>query len=330
MGVNTSMFCSIRKKTMSKKVLKRIGLATLILFIIGNFIVYNHVYRFTHFSDNVKNKTKKPEKLSILEKLNTVFMGIRIPKPKNEAKPIRNYETFTIKSKEDLEAWHIEIPEDKGIVIMFHGYSSSKSNLLEYSEEFNKKGYSTLLVDFMGSGGSTGNMTTIGFEESKDVKAAYELIKIKYPNKEIVLFGCSMGAASIMKSIKDYEINPDKIILECPFGSFEETTKKRFQAMNLPSFPFTDLLMIHGRIQLGFNPYTHNAIEYVKKIKVPTLLLIGRKDERVSMNSIEKIYQNLNGTKELGIMENSEHEVYLNDDSEEWHKFVDNFLKNKN
>ena len=314
---------------MSKKVLKRIGLIALTLFIIGNFIVYNHVYRFTHFSDTVNDKTTKPEELSKLEKLNTVFMGVRIPKPENETKPIRNYETFTIKSTEELEVWYIEIPEDKGIVVMFHGYSSSKSSLLEYSEEFNKKGYSTLLVDFMGSGGSTGNLTTIGFEESKDVKEVYQLVKAQYPNKEIILFGCSMGAASIMKSIRDYKINPDKIILECPFGSFEETTKKRFQAMNLPSFPFTDLLMIHGRIQLVFNPYKHNPIEYAKEIKVPTLLLLGRKDDRVSMNSIEKIYQNLSGTKKLGILENSGHEVYLNDDREEWHSFVDEFLRKK-
>ncbi len=299
---------------------------TLVLLIAGNFIAYNHVYKFTHFSESGKDKTKKPEELSITEKLNALFMGVNIPKPQNETTPEGIYETFTLKSHEDLEAWYIEIPEDKGKVILFHGYSSSKSSLLEYSEEFNKKGYSTLLVDFMGSGGSTGNTTTIGYEESHDVKVAYEFMRKRGPNEKIILFGCSMGAVSIMKSLRDHTLKPDKIILECPFGSFKNTTKKRFQAMNLPSFPFTDLLLIHGGIQLGFNPYKHNPIEYAKKIKVPTLLLFGAKDDRVSKESIEKIYENLQGQKKLGILEKSEHGTFLDDDRKKWHRLIDEFL----
>ena len=312
----------------NKKVLKRIAIVAFIFFCIGNFIVYNHVYRFTHFSESVKNKTKRPEELSFLEKMQTMVMGVSIPKPENKTEPDRNYETILLKSKEDLEAWYIEVPDAKGVVIMFHGYSSSKSSLLEYAEEFNAKAYSTLLVDFMGSGGSTGQLTTIGFEESTDVKTAYEFVRERNTNKEIVLFGCSMGAVSIMKSIVDYNIEPHKIILECPFGSFKETTKTRFQAMGLPSFPFVDLLMIHGSIQLGFNPYKHKPIDYAKEITTPTLLLFGEKDERVSMQSIEEIFANLNGIKKLGIMKNSGHEIYLNDDRETWNALLDEFLKN--
>jgi len=131
----------------------------------------------------------------------------------------------------------------------------------------------------------------------------------------------------LVASIRDYEITPEKIIIECPFGSFKNTTKKRFEAMNLPSFPFTDLLMIHGGIQLGFNPYKHNPTEYAKKIKVPTLLLFGAKDDRVSRESIEEIYKNLQGQKKLGILENSEHEIYLNNDRQNWNEMVDDFLK---
>jgi len=314
---------------MVKKNLKRIGYITFFMIIIGNFIVYNHVYRFTHFFDAEVEKTKRPEKLNIIDKLKTVFMGVRIPKPKNESTPRVKYETIILKSQEDLEAWYIEVPNNKGKIIMFHGYSSSKSGLLAYSEAFNNKGYSTLLVDFMGSGGSTGNLTTIGLQESHDVKSAYEFVKKQYPDDQIILFGCSMGAVSIMKSLLDFKIKPEKIILECPFGRFKNTTKNRFDVMNLPAFPFTDLLLIHGGIQLDFNLYNHNPTEYAKKIKVPTLLLFGEKDERVSKASIEEIYKNLQGEKTLGILANSEHEVYLNDDRTKWNEFVDGFLMSR-
>ena len=100
--------------------------------------------------------------------------------------------------------------------------------------------------------------------------------------------------------------------------------------MNIPSFPFTDLLLIHGGIQLGFNPYKHNPIEYAKNIKIPTLLLFGKKDKRVSLKSIEDIYKNIQGPKMIGILKNSEHEIYLNDDSKDWHKFISGFLNDIN
>jgi len=312
---------------MSKKIKKRrIGLAILVLLFIANFIIYNQAYRFTHFSETEIEKTKRPEELNTFEKVQTLFLGINIPKPKNVDVPERAYETIHLESHEKLETWHVKIPNPKGTIIMFHGYSSSKSELLGYSEEFNKKRYSTFLVDFMGSGGSSGYTTTVGFKESRDVKEAYEYILKETAESEIIVFGSSMGAVSIMKSIADYKIEPDKIIIECPFGSFKKTTQKRFEAMNLPAFPLANLLIFYGGLQLGFNAFQHNPTEYAKEIKLPTLLLYGAKDARVTRAEIDEIYKNLNGKKVLGIMENSEHEIYLNDDSEKWNKMIDEFI----
>jgi len=307
--------------------IKRIGWIFLGLILVGNIITYNQAYHFTHFSETEKVKTKSPEELNIFEKAQTLLLGISVPKPKNVGEPRREYETIKLQSYEELEAWDVKIPNSKGTIIMFHGYSSSKSGLLQYSEEFNNKGYSTLLVDFMGSGGSSGNITTVGFKESRDVKVAYEYIKNRNDAGDIILFGCSMGAVSIMKSIVDYKISPSKIILECPFGSFKKTTENRFEAMKLPTFPLANLLMVYGGLQLGFNPFGHKPTDYAKAIKLPTLLIYGAKDARVTRIEIDEIYKNLQGDKALGIMENSGHEVYLNDDSARWNKLIDEFIE---
>ena len=311
---------------MKRKNLKKLGWGLMILFLIGNFIVYNHAYKFTHFIDSKFEKTNRPEKLSFSQKLNAILLGIKIPKPINTKLPSKDYQTITLNSFETLEGWQITVPNQKGMVILFHGYSSSKASLLPYSEEFNNKGYSTFLIDFMGSGGSTGNTTTIGFKESRDVKAAYDYIKKINPEVEIILFGSSMGAVAIMKAIEKYDLKPSKLIIECPFGSMLTTTKKRFKAMNLPTFPFAEMLLFYGGIQTGFNPFKHKPTEYAKHINIPTLVLYGAKDERVTKTEIEQIYANLHGEKELVIFKNSEHEVYLNDDREDWNKAIDIFF----
>lgn len=299
-----------------------------VFFLLLNMIAYNHAYHFTHFSQQDIARTKRAEELSLIDKLKTLVLGIQIPKPKNELTPTLPYQTVQLKSDENLEAWHINpiTSYHKGTVIMFHGYASCKSGLLPYAMEFNRKGYSVFLVDFMGSGGSSGHTTTIGFKESRDVKAAYDYIKQMNPQMPITLFGSSMGAVAIMKAIADDDLKPAQIILECPFGSMLATTKIRFEAMNVPSFPFAHLLLGYGWIQLGFNPYAHRPTEYAKQIEVPTLLLYGAKDKRVTRAEIEEIYANLNGEKRLTIFDNSEHEIYLNDDRSKWNTVVDQFL----
>jgi len=295
------------------------------LFILANIVFYNHAYSFTHFSKSGK-RTQSPESLPFFEKLTTLFKGVSIPKPQNTTLPSRKYETLFIQSHEKLETWLIEVENHKGIVVLFHGYSSCKSGILNYAEQFNEQGYSTLLVDFMGSGGSEGYQTTIGFLESKDVKVAFDLMKQKYPTENIYLMGSSMGAVAIMKSIQDYAITPDKIILECPFGTMVKTTQKRFEAMNLPSFPFAQILLVYGGFINGFNPFSHQPTEYAKQIDTPTLLMSGKKDGRVTLEEVEEIFGNLTGPKKLKILEKSGHENYLVNEKGNWVETVFGFL----
>ena len=83
-------------------------------------------------------------------------------------------------------------------------------------------------------------------------------------------------------------------------------------------FILADMLLFYGGLQNGFNPYQHKPIEYAKKIDIPTLLLYGEKDERVTIEETKAIYENLSGKKSIAILKNSAHENYLNNDEEHW------------
>lgn len=85
----------------------------------------------------------------------------------------------------------IDTEKSKGTVLLFHGYGGEKSQLIKKSDEFIKLGFSTMLVDFMGSGNSEGNQTTIGYKESEEVKTTFEYIR-QTGEKNIILFGTSM------------------------------------------------------------------------------------------------------------------------------------------
>ena len=308
-----------------KKILRRILWIVLLLFLLMNVSAFMHAYKFTHFSDSVGRKTNDPTSLSFGAKLKALFLGIDNPRPELTTRPSQPYETLQLQSNKIIECWYIRNDSSKGTVVLFHGYGGNKSSMLDKSDVFQKLGYSTLLVDFMGSGGSEGNQTTIGFSEAEQVRTVYEYLK-KNGEDRIVLFGTSMGAVASLRSIYKYGINPNGIIIECPFGTLFNTTKARFKSMGVPTFPMANLLVFWGGIQNGFQGFSHDAEKYAKAVQCPSLLLYGEKDEKVSENDIHEIFDNMKGAKALRIYPNTGHENYLVKNENEWTADVTKFL----
>lgn len=182
--------------------------------------------------------------------------------------------------------------------------------MLDKAAFFDGLGYDCFLVDFMGSGDSEGNTTTVGFKEAEQVKTAFDYLKNKGVHN-IYLFGTSMGAAAIMKTIHDYDLKPKAILIECPFGSMYETVCARFRNIHAPVFPMAGLLVFWGGIQNGFWAFGHNPADYAKKIDCPTLLMYGNRDKNVSREETDAIFTNLQGPKTLKIFELAGHENYL-------------------
>ena len=307
--------------------IKRMIYALVVMMLLMNTVAFIHAYKFTHFTSSDTIKTANPEKLSFSKKLQALFLGVNNPRPKNKSLPESKYETVSLNSNKKIECWHIPVDSSKGTVIIFHGFSGYKSSMLDKSEIFNRLGHSTFLVDFMGSGGSEGNQTTIGYFEAQEVVTAFNYLQQK-GEKNIILFGTSMGAAAIMKALNDSDLQAAAVILECPFGSMLETVQARFKTMKVPSFPMANLLVFWGGVQNNFNAFEHNPEAYSASIHVPALLLYGEKDRNVSRQEIDRIFANLKGKKELKLYPESGHENYLIKYKEDWIKDVTHFLTN--
>jgi len=311
---------------MNKKKRIKKGLWVLaIIFILMNVVAIFHSYKFTRFSTDEQERTKDPKDLSIGKKIKTLIFGVNNPRPENKAFPSTEYQTIKLKSNKEIECWNIKVENAKGTIILFHGFSDSKSSLLGQSDVFNELGYNTFLVDFMGSGGSEGNQTTVGFREAEQVKTCFDhLVENRVEN--IWLFGNSMGAVAIMKAINDYGIKPQGIIIEYPFGTMYQTVCARFKTMNLPAFPMAGLLVFWGGVQNGFWAFSHNPVNYAKKITCPALLFYGAEDVKVSRREIDGIFNNLAGQKKLVVYHKAGHENYLIQYKKKWTREIGQFL----
>jgi uncharacterized protein len=304
--------------------IRKIFWAVAVLFIAVNFIAFMHAYRFTHFTSDGQ-RTPDPAQLSSFSKAKLLFTGISNPKPVNKNIPQTDYTVVKIQIDVKLEGWHFKASPPKGTVILFHGYTGDKSLLLKRAEIFRNAGFSTLLVDLMGSGGSEGLETHLGYTESIEVRDCVNYVQSTGENN-IHLFGTSMGAVAILKALSDYPIDVNSVIIECPFGSMYKTVSARFRMMGVPAFPMAGILTFWGGVQLGFWGFSHNPAEYATQIKTPVLLLFGEKDDRVSMEETSEIFLNLKGDKKLVTYPDLGHDVF-NGNELKWKNDVLEFIR---
>ena len=244
---------------MSGKRWIRRGLWAVAAFVVVlNGVAYFQARSMTHFADT-NHRTESPEKLSLKQKLGTLFSGVSLPRPVLHATPWDYGLEFTgLTIKEDsqitLDAWIIPSPLSNGTVMLFHGYGASMSDLLPEAKAFRGMGYSCWLIDLRGSAGSSGNTTSIGYYEADDVAAAVRAYRDTLP---LILYGNSMGAAAIVRAVAVKGVRPDAIILEGIFDRMLTTVENRFKMMGVPAFPFAQLLVFWGGIDQGYQLNAH-------------------------------------------------------------------------
>jgi pimeloyl-ACP methyl ester carboxylesterase len=313
-----------------KNRIKRWLLILFMLFIMGfavlNVIAYNQAYSMMHFTSN-GTRTRKPEDLSFWTKIRVIINGVNVPRPISQGTPselAHGSRTLLINGPDNitLETWYCDQGEETPLIILFHGYSAKKTNLLSEARIFLGLGVSVLLVDFRGSGGSSESYTTIGMREGDDVSAVVRYANNNLSHSAIILFGQSMGAVAILRAIHEYGVTPDAVILEAVFDTMLNTVRNRFAAMGIPSFPSAQLLIFWGGRQWGFDGFAHNPVDYARSVKCPALFMHGVDDPRAPIVEGRRVFEAVPGPKEFKAFESVRHEAYASIHSNEWKNAV--------
>lgn len=264
--------------------------------------------------------------------LGALLTGVRLPRPVNRATPAEHYlpyetRTISLANGEQLEAWYVPQPQPRGIALMFVGYAGVKEGALTPAAKLYQWGYSSLLVDFRGAGGSSRSDQTLGIREAEDVAVAYAYAQAQWPELPVVLYGVSMGGSAILRAAVVAEVRPAGIILEAVFDNLLTTTRHRFDALGLPGSPASELLLFWGGVQLGANPFAHNPVEYAESVDVPVLLLYGEQDPWILPPEREALAAALKGPVEVVSFPGQGHGgPYVYSDPERWDTAVRAFL----
>lgn len=293
------------------------------LFIAVNLAALMHAGAMTSFTAGGA-KTPPPESLSTLDKVRTLVTGVSLPRPESRRTPadlglVFEHRRFRGNGGHRLEAWYIPADgERRELVLLFHGYAAGKAELLSTAGQLHRLGCPVLMVDFYGSGGSSGSGTTIGYREAGDVAAAFRYARETWPHRIAVLYGVSMGGAAVLRAVATEGVMPGALAAESTFDSLLNTVRARFRAMGLPPSPLAELLVFWGGVREGFNAFSLNPATYAARVTCPALVLHGEGDARVSNAESRRIYEALAGPRRFSAYPGAGHQLLAEADSERW------------
>ena len=229
------------------------------------------------------------------------------------------------------------LPSDEDhhrLAIVVHGHLCCAGEEGFISEMFHRHGFDVLAVDQRAHGKSEGKLITMGQRESEDCLCwAQEMVR-RYPDKEIVLYGASMGGATVcLTSEKELPEQVKCIISDCAYTSAREVFLVELKS-NYSYLPLPKLLIAVGRIwsilRQGFDFYTVSVRDAIKHSKRPMLFIQGEADRLVLPSMGKELYEVHPGPKEYLSVPTAGHNVSYFHDTETYEKrcmdFIDRYF----
>jgi alpha-beta hydrolase superfamily lysophospholipase len=167
----------------------------------------------------------------------------------------------------------------KGLIFYLHGNAGSINSWGEMAPTYTNLNHDVFILDYRGYGKSESSIKSQE-ELFRDVQIAYDSLKNRYDEDEIIVLGFSIGSGPATKLASAN--NPKLLILEAPYFSLIDMMRRRFRI-------FPPLLL----------KYKFRTDEFIKECKMPIVIFHGDQDEVIYYGSSLKLKQLLKETDTL-------------------------------
>jgi len=203
-----------------------------------------------------------------------------------------------------LAAWYT--PPRKGAVILLaHGYGDNRPEWVH--ELLAKKGYGVLAWDARTHGESDGEISTIGYLEVLDVKAALEFALSQPGVEHVGAWGGSMGGATLIRAAANFP-KIEAVWIDSSFTSLDD----EFDYL-VPYPVINPLVKTLAQIETGININEIDPIKDIARISPrPVYIVHGTADTVAPPDAGRKLYEAANEPRFLWEAENVPHlMIYL-------------------
>jgi putative redox protein len=232
---------------------------------------------------------------------------------------------FDFKNKEGIVlSGNLEMPDTtpKAFAIFAHCFTCSKnlSVTSTIARSLAKKGIATLRFDFTGLGNSDGDFSNTNFSSNvEDLISAYKSLEEKYQAPS-VLIGHSLGGAAVLKASMLLDNIKAVVTMGAPSctGHVSHLFSSNLNEILENGEADVELAGRKFKIKKQFLDDLNEAdiLEGLSKQKKAYLIMHSPVDETVSVDHAVKIYQALKHPKSFISLDNADHLLTKNTDSQ--------------
>jgi uncharacterized protein len=178
-----------------------------------------------------------------------------------------------------ITAWYVAPQDNKPVIVYFHGNGGALRLRAGRFKKLIGSGIGLVALEYRGYGGNPGSPNERGLID--DGEAAYAFAAARYPTKQIVLWGESLGTSVAVAVAAEKPVG--RMILEAPFTSAVAVASLRYWYMPVR------LLMkdqFHSDRRIG-------------KVTAPLLILHGVQDQVVPYAMGEQMFELANQPKHI-------------------------------
>ncbi len=204
------------------------------------------------------------------------------------------FEEIYIKTKDQklLNGLLFKSDSSTGLVFYLHGNAGSLKSWGEVAKTYTDLNYDVFILDYRGFGKSEGSISSQG-QLYQDIQIAYDEMKSKYSEDNIVVLGYSVGTGLATKIASTNR--PKLLILQAPFYSMTDIMKH--------NYPIIPTLILK---------YKFETNEHIKDCKMPIVIFHGNQDEVTYYNSSIKLKEILKKTDTLITLDGQQHNGMTN------------------
>jgi pimeloyl-ACP methyl ester carboxylesterase len=220
---------------------------------------------------------------------------------------------------DNLQAENSQVTQSA--MIICHGYPFDKGNVLPMIKFLHTQCH-LFLFDFRAMGESDGNLTTAGYLEREDIRAAIDFLETK-GIKDIGIWGLSMGAATALMASQDSRVKA--IIADSPYASMDKLLDELLRNLFFMKKPFKALLKKLGEWLLKIELSQVHPERTVQNAQKPIFIIHGDQDSQVHL-SHSLMLKKANPNIQLWIVKDAHHGEAHQLYPEEYEKKVREFL----